>query len=109
MVADVARRTAVLRGRTTADETDAVAERLPKTTHALVREGISGRVINRSRRRRTRNIGKPCKIGLQAPRFLRSDPAKLTGGAHRAGLPVAYADGATNLPARGLGALIAAL
>ena len=66
---DVARRTAVLRGRTTADRTDAVAGRGCEKTHVVVREGIPGRVINRSRRGRTRNIGKPCKIGLQAPLF----------------------------------------
>ena len=54
---DVARRTAVLRGRTTADRTDAVAGRGCEKTHVVVREGIPGRVINRSRRGRTRNIG----------------------------------------------------
>ena len=75
-----------------------------KITHAWVREGIPGRVINRSRRGRTRNIAKTVQDRFTGSSlFWRCDPAKLTGGAHRAGLPVAYAACATNLPARGLG------
>ena len=72
----VARRTAVLRGRTTADRTDAAAGRGCKKTHALVGEGIPGRVINRSRRGSTRNTVKTLEDRIEAPRlFARSTAA----------------------------------
>ena len=71
-----ARETAVLRGRTTADRTDAAAGRGCKKPHALVHEGIPGRVINRSRRGSTRNTVKTLEDRIEAPRlFARSTAA----------------------------------
>ena len=73
----VARRTAVLRGRTTADWTDVAAGRGCKNTHALVHEGIPGRVINRSRRGSTRNTVKTLEDRIEAPRLFAAVPPQM--------------------------------
>ena len=102
-----ARRTAVLRGRTTADRTDAAAGRGCKTPHAQVREGIPGRVINRSRRGSTRNTVKTLEDRIEAARLLPQYRRRCAGSWAQSWL---FADTAKQrLTSAGLGALIAAL
>ena len=92
-----ARETAVLRGRTTADQTDVAAGRGCKKTHAVVHEGIPGRVINRSRRGSARNTVKTLEDRIEAPRlFARSTAADVPGVGRRAA-GYSQADTASNV------------
>ena len=75
-VADVARGTAVLRGRTTADRTDAAAGSVCKKITRTGPRGSPGRTAAVSRRGSTRNTVKTLEDRIEAPRlFARSTAA----------------------------------
>ena len=83
-------------------------ERLPKTTHALVREGIPGRVINRSRRGSKRNTVKTLEDRIEAARLFAQYRRRFAGSWAQSWL---FSDTAEQrlTSAGGLGAQIAAL